>query len=44
MLDRNQKLQDLVEYDAWDTSGGCNTDTSESDSELEQTEDTPIHV
>ena len=44
VLDRNQKLQDLVEYDTWDTSGGCNTDTSDSDSELGQTEDTPIHV
>ena len=44
VLDRTQKLQDLVEYDTWDTSGGCNTDTSESDSELGQTEDTPIDV
>ena len=44
VLDRTQKLQDLVEYDTWDTSGGCNTDTPESDSELGQTEDTPIDV
>ena len=44
VLDRNQKLQDLVEYDTWNASGGCNTDTSESDSELGQTEDTPINV